>query len=88
MVEPPAGPITIEPPNCVGATPDESCNATVSEVETCLTAMVHALEDRVASIDCSIAGNAAAIMRISQAVPSPTECTRLEATCPNAVNGF
>lgn len=62
---------------------DETCNATVSQVETCLNAIIDAQLERQAMIDCSVAGNIPELERLAEQLPTPSECSSIESICPN-----
>ncbi|MBX3271402.1 MAG: hypothetical protein KF729_14140 [Sandaracinaceae bacterium] len=87
MAAPPAGPLNIEPIDCSTAGPDPSCSARVSEVEDCLNASVDAFRERIDGVDCAIAGDAAALMRVQDPIPARAECTRLREVCPSYADG-
>lgn len=87
MVDPPTTFFNIEPADCTGATADSTCHATVSEAEACVTASVEANKARLGEVSCAVAGNVAELERLAAPVPQPSECTRLEATCPNVAGG-
>ncbi|MCA9605171.1 MAG: hypothetical protein KC619_06235 [Myxococcales bacterium] len=80
---PPGGPLTFSRTDCTGVMNDPTCTARVSEVEACLTARVEAQKDQLDVLDCSIAGDEAAIGRARATPLAPAECTRLAETCPS-----
>lgn len=89
LTSPPSSPLNLEPLDCSMATMgDTSCNAHVSEVESCITASVNAQLDRIDEVDCSIAGNIPELERIQQPLPTPSECSRLRETCPSFADGI
>ena len=87
LTDPPEGPFEFGTIDCTGAEADATCNANVSDVEACVTATVNASRDRLAAVDCSIAGTITELQRLQDPLPAPTECSSLGATCPNLADG-
>lgn len=88
-----AGPIDItyidESFDCSGAGPVDGCDATVDSVESCYTADIELYIDRLAMIDCSIAGNIPALEELQEPLPVPSECTSAGAmACPFLEDGL
>ncbi|MCB9593151.1 MAG: hypothetical protein H6719_10500 [Sandaracinaceae bacterium] len=83
LSSPPSGPLSFRRSDCSGVTNDPTCTARVSEVESCLTARIGDQKDQLDAIDCSIAGDPAAIRDASATLTAPPECTALVETCPS-----
>ncbi len=83
-----ADPPAVDPPtvDCTNAMSDSSCNARVSQLESCITARVQQQRDFIAGLDCSVAGNVPELMRLREPLPLPPECTAIQDICPGAGN--
>lgn len=89
LSSPPSSPLNLDPIDCSTATAgDPTCNAPVSDVESCITASAEAQRDRIDQVDCSIAGNLPELERVQQPIPTPSECTALRETCPAFGDGI
>lgn len=89
LASPPSEPLNLDPIDCSTATMgDPTCNARVSEVESCITAAAQTQRSRIDEVDCSIAGNIPELERLQAPLPTPTECSRLRETCPSFSEGF
>ncbi|MGE0789535.1 MAG: hypothetical protein AB7S26_27930 [Sandaracinaceae bacterium] len=80
----------IDPPDvsrptidCTNAQVDSECNATVSQVESCVTDYVNASLDRIHEVDCSVAGNIPELQRLQTPPPRSSSCSSIDSICPN-----
>ena len=62
---------------------DDTCNATVAQVEDCITALFDAQLERQSMISCEVAGNLPELERLAEEIPPPPECSSIESICPN-----
>jgi hypothetical protein len=88
IAAPPSTPLDVRPIDCTFAGPEPTCHASVGELEHCLAAEVASFLVRIDEVSCSIAGNAAELMRLQGAPLTPEECTRLRTSCPVYSGGF
>ena len=88
LVEPPSAGFDFGSIDCTGATADPTCTATVAATEACVTAEVQAYQDRLAQVDCAIAGNVPALQALEAPVPVPTACSNLGTSCPDMADGI
>jgi len=82
LADPP--PPTDNSVECDDPMADTTCNATVSQLESCVTAAVETQRDRILEVDCSVAGNVPELMRLQGDTPTPSECTAIVDICPAA----
>lgn len=73
--------------DCADAMADPTCNAPVSDVESCITATLEAYQQRFDMLDCAIAGNLPELQRLQDPLAAPSQCTALSSTCPNFAGG-
>jgi hypothetical protein len=84
VADPPSGPIEFGGFDCTDTSTDTTCNATVSQYEQCITALVETNSSRLDEVSCEVAGNIPELMRLQQEVPTPSECTSIADICPTA----
>ena len=92
IANPPSGvdPTTITAPDCTGASAADlaGCSVTVSQLETCLSDEITALQAYMARVNCSIAGNTQAIQNLaSTEFALPQSCTTIQTQCPGSTTG-
>lgn len=68
--------------DCTAAVAGAACTATVAELESCAVAEVQARRERDAQIDCSLAGDFEELSRLSEPLPTPSECSAIQPACP------
>ena len=73
--------------DCTDAMADPTCNAPVSDLESCITATLDAYQQRFDRLDCAIAGNIPELQALQEPLPSPEACAALSSTCPSFAGG-
>ena len=64
------------------------CQATVGQVEACVTADTEIYLDYVRAPTCAAAGNIPELERLLAVPPPPMECEILRSVCPSLGDGF
>ena len=67
---------------------DPFCQATVAQVEACVTADTELWLDYVRAPSCAAAGNLPELERLAEQPAPPMECEILRSVCPSLADGF